>query len=424
MEPAIAVAGPPQPEHHSEPGRVTGLATLAEPSSAAEEPVATPPQPPLVLRHAPAVPAAVSRPVLTTVTPTSVGEPVEPAQPFRSVTEVERIFAEYQANDVAGLAALTGFTSVADPPPATPAPEPQPEVRRLRRPTLGQARRLARTANPDREQATGENTPAPPGPAENHAIADHGGPTTPDTDAVSAAPIPTGLLTTPPASLSANKPATPQPDHTTDTVPGTIAATFRTQFGVDVADVPVRRGRAVSAQAATLSARAFTTAGEVFLPDEADALTTVDAGGLLVHELTHVAQQRLLGPAVPPEASADGAELERRALAAEQWARGENAPPDALVPETMTAEAGQPPEVMRAEAVSWSLPSEAPAEAPDDSELVARLDRLDETVAELAKQDREPAEALADRLYHRLRHRLRGELLVDRERRGTLADRW
>ncbi|WP_410664558.1 DUF4157 domain-containing protein [Amycolatopsis sp. lyj-84] len=621
-------------------GRMNGLVRLIEPL---EEPPSgevgetvgpavtagetfEPEPPPPVRRRASPAPAPAPRPVLTKVTEESVGEPTEPVQPFRSITEVERLFAEYEANDVAGLAALTGFSSVTGPPTTVPEP-PRPEVRRLRRPTLGQTRRLARASSagepgaPASEKGTASvqnrgpaEPPMVPGEVPEPVVFEHeppatqdpgfavpveiagdfavppevvshpdAGPAVPESSGwvepvagpVSDTPVPveaasvlavppevvsrpvagpviperpgraepvagsdsgiavpietTSVLATPTEAASdvAPDPASslpvetespkygdtakeastsefvlpepiPQadmphpavttrkslvheevsphvyraaiasltspvplieadhPERSTLQVPETIADSFRAQFGVDVADVPVRRGKTVSAQAAAISARAFTTGGEVFLPDEAGALDTVNARGLLVHELTHVAQQRMLGAAMPPEVSADGAELERRALEAERWARGENTAPEALVHRQVAAGAPQaaPPEVVRAEekapdgvapvqaepeqGLSWSIDDTFPdrAVAPEpaapersDADLLTRLDRMDAAITRLDERDREvPArenpDLLADRLYHRLRHRLRGELLVDRERRGTLADRW
>ncbi len=535
-----------EPRGGAHRGRMNGLVRLIEPleerpSGQAGE-TFEPEQPSPVRRRASLAPAPAPRPVLTKVTEESVGEPSEPAQPFRSVTEVERLFAEYEANDVAGLAALTGFSSVAGPPTTVPEP-PQPEVRRLRRPTLGQTRRLARASSagepgaPASEEGTAsvqDRGPAEPpvvsgGASESDAVVvEHKPPAaqdsgiavpietasvfaTPTEAASDVAPDPASSLpvetespeygdtakeantseivlpepilqddmphpagVTPKAFVHTEvsphvyraaiaPPTSPPPlieaDHPERSilqVPETIADSFRAQFGVDVADVPVRRGKAVSAQAAAISARAFTTGGEVFLPDEAGALDTVNARGLLVHELTHVAQQRMLGAAMPPEVSADGAELERRALEAERWARGENTAPNALVHRQVAAGAPQaaPPEVVRAEekapddvapvqaepeqGLSWSIDDTFPdrAVAPEpaapersDADLLTRLDRMDAAITRLDERDREVLsrenpDLLADRLYHRLRHRLRGELLVDRERRGTLADRW
>ena len=89
-----------------------------------------------------------------------------------------------------------------------------------------------------------------------------------------------------------------------------------------MSDVPVRRGRAVSRQAARLDAAAFSRDGAVYLPDAAGPLNQAAAGALLAHELTHVVQQRTLGSALPSEASPEGQALEEQALATQRWFLG------------------------------------------------------------------------------------------------------
>ncbi|HEY0803515.1 MAG TPA: DUF4157 domain-containing protein, partial [Pseudonocardiaceae bacterium] len=83
-------------------------------------------------------------------------------------------------------------------------------------------------------------------------------------------------------------------------VPAEIVSVFRSTFGLDLADVPVNRGPGVATLARSVSARAFAQGGEVFLPDEVGDLAAPAARGLLAHELTHAAQQRLLGADLPP----------------------------------------------------------------------------------------------------------------------------
>jgi hypothetical protein len=114
-------------------------------------------------------------------------------------------------------------------------------------------------------------------------------------------------------------------------VPAEIVSVFRSTFGLDLADVPVNRGPGVATLARSVSARAFAQGGEVFLPDEVGDLAAPAARGLLAHELTHAAQQRLLGADLPSEQSPEGVELEAMAVTAERWYRGEGGPPAALV---------------------------------------------------------------------------------------------
>jgi hypothetical protein len=101
--------------------------------------------------------------------------------------------------------------------------------------------------------------------------------------------------------------------------PVELARVVGAAHGVDVADVAVFRGPAVAERARSLGARAFTSAGDVYLPDDTDPLADRVAGAVLVHELTHVAQQHVLGAALPAESTAAGRALEREARSAEQW---------------------------------------------------------------------------------------------------------
>lgn len=140
---------------------------------------------------------------------------------------------------------------------------------------------------------------------------------------VPAAPS-TATTTTTTATMTATMP-------TTATAPGDLAVAVRSVVGVDVSDVPVRRGPEVSAAARTLNARAFTTRGEVHLPAEVGQFDNPQARGLLAHELVHAAQQRMLGSALPDESSAEGELLEREAVATEMWVRGDAPQPPALV---------------------------------------------------------------------------------------------
>lgn len=137
-------------------------------------------------------------------------------------------------------------------------------------------------------------------------------------------------------------------DQLTEKVPAGLAGAFRALHGADVSDVPVRRGRAVARQAARLDAAAFSRDGVVYLPDAAGSLNQAGAEALLAHELTHVAQQRMLGSALPSEASPEGRALEEQALATQQWFLGGTGavPPLALLSGAGAAQPARPP-VMR-----------------------------------------------------------------------------
>jgi hypothetical protein len=141
------------------------------------------------------------------------------------------------------------------------------------------------------------------------------------------------------AVLDERAPVPPTPAESTSDqvvvpVPDELTVLFRQELDVDVAPIPVHRGRAVTQQAVALGARAFTHAGEVFLPDRAGPLTERPARALLAHELAHAVQQRVLGTAQPSPDSADGRELEDAAHAVEQWVAGDGAAPPSLVHRT------------------------------------------------------------------------------------------
>ncbi|MGQ0839844.1 eCIS core domain-containing protein [Actinokineospora sp.] len=113
-------------------------------------------------------------------------------------------------------------------------------------------------------------------------------------------------------------------------VPAVLTGALRRALAVDVSDVTVRRGGGVSQVAHRLGARGYTHAGVVHVPDSVGALDGGDAGPLLAHELTHVAQQRRFGSALPAIDTADGQRLEAEAVAVEQWYAGGagTAPPE------------------------------------------------------------------------------------------------
>lgn len=100
--------------------------------------------------------------------------------------------------------------------------------------------------------------------------------------------------------------------------PAELAQALRSSHGIDVTDVPVHRTLDAATEARQIGARAFTRGGRVFLPEDAGALTSSQARGLLAHELVHAAQQRRLGGALPGEGSTEGRLLEAEAVAAER----------------------------------------------------------------------------------------------------------
>ncbi|WP_416900971.1 DUF4157 domain-containing protein [Micromonospora echinospora] len=128
------------------------------------------------------------------------------------------------------------------------------------------------------------------------------------------------VVSTPPA------PVTPLGVEPLTPVPASLVDGFRQRYGVDVSDVPVRRGPAATALVRQAGARAATRGGEVLLPAEAGPLDAPPVRALLAHELAHVVQQRVLGAMPPAESTGAGRDLEARALAAE-YAFGDGAAP-------------------------------------------------------------------------------------------------
>lgn len=235
----------------------------------------------------------------------------------------------------------------------------------------------------------------------------------------------------------------------TNVVPYQLLEAVRRVQGVDVSDVPIRRGPEVADEARLLGAHSFTRGGEVFLPAHAGPTDEPVARGLLAHELTHAAQQRVLGPSLPAEDSHAGRALEAQAVAAERWARGVGEDPGALggassapaaswtAPWISAPSAGvqrQAEDVMSAPAPEdgASAPSAGPSAAPAaDSQAQQGDEEMDAArgkLLELSKRrpldldDPADIEELSTRIYQRIHRRLRRDLVVDRERAGRLGE--
>lgn len=134
------------------------------------DPPAEPVEPePLVRHRLGRPPVSAWHAQLTEATPEYVGEPVEPAVPFRGVTELDRIAAQYEQLGVAeALAALAAeFPGPVEPPPlASPQPVHLPP---RERPNLAQSRRMGIGAIPTEPEAEpavepDERTPEPDEP--------------------------------------------------------------------------------------------------------------------------------------------------------------------------------------------------------------------------------------------------------------------
>jgi hypothetical protein len=275
----------------------------------------------------------------------------------------------------------------------------------------------------------------------------------------------------PPLVPPGGRTAPASPASAVETVPAEVARAFRSVHGFDVSTVRVHRGPATADQARALGARAFTVGGDIYLPGQVGSAAQGRTRALLAHELTHAAQQQLLGPALPAETSGAGQALEDQATATERWFLGEPVlvPPLSHLPAdgarshdgvqrqpagsvvaSQPSQASVPmePELTGPGAGSARLQaaSDAPVQpaagaqafsnstaalpagaepaydpAPELAELREQLTELAQTSAE-ALSDPAALDDLAGKLYQRLRSRLRLELIVDRERAGILTD--
>lgn len=164
--------------------------------------------------------------------------------------------------------------------------------------------------------------PRPGDDEEGEHSAPDGTPGPAPAQAIRRAPVVTGR----PTSGSESGPEV-GPEHG-EPIPRDIASALTPVLGVDTSAVRLRRGHAVDREAARLSARAFARDGQVWLPSDAGPADSPEARGLIAHELTHVAQQLVYGPSLPPEDSPRGRALEAEAVLAERWYRGDpGAPP-------------------------------------------------------------------------------------------------
>jgi len=205
------------------------------------------------------------------------------------------------------------------------------------------------------------------------------------------------------------------------------------------AEAPVRvwRDEAAGQAAGQLSAHAFTTGGEVFLPAQHGPLDSAPARGLLAHEMVHVQQQRALGSALPAEDSPPGRVLElqaRRATKSSSNGDGAAAPLPLASPRNVARAVATE---AATEAVSAAVAQRAVALAPPPIPSpvpLAPVQRVESTADTASGVESAPPsepslptdptqlEELAGRLWSHLRVRLRRELLADRERAGMLTD--
>jgi hypothetical protein len=295
-------------------GRVTGLAEVL-PALDVDHPAPPEPAP----RPVRAVPRPAQHLPLTAATPEYVGQPRAAAEPHRAPAWL-RALSSGQVMDP-----LLGAVMPASQP--RPSAAPRPPARRTSPADGTPPRRPLRPRG-----RLGLGAPLQPGPAD------------PDPDAEPAPPrataAPAGIPALPPgpppggrsqagpsqaglpeAQLPHAGPPRTVPAPTAASPPPALAREVGAASGVDLDGVLVHRGPDVDRRAEQLGAAAFAVDDAVHLGSAAGPDDGAAARALLAHELTHIAQQRKLGQAIPDEASPAGADLEAEAIAVEQAVR-------------------------------------------------------------------------------------------------------
>ncbi|HEV8572889.1 MAG TPA: DUF4157 domain-containing protein [Actinomycetota bacterium] len=212
--------------------------------------------------------------------------------------------------------------------------------------------------------------------------------------------------------------------------PEPVRQVVERRTGVDLREVKVHREASTATAARQMSARAFTTGGEVHVPADHGSLEASEGRTLVAHDLVHAAQQRRLGPALPAERTSDGQGLETEARSMESAWR---AAPEMPLVSRAPAEPGAPPAPIVDPATAAVAAGIAQRQADGSvtfhappSEPVAPVQRVEEAAPVTAvapePQKEEDMEELANKLYEPMTRLLRQELRDLRERAGRLAD--
>lgn len=257
----------------------------------------------------------------------------------------------------------------------------------------------------------------------------------------------------------------------TESVPADLSAQLGPMLGADLSNVPVHRGPTSAQTASDLQARAFTVESEVHLPERLGPTSHGEGRETLAHELTHVVQQRRLGALKPDEASAVGEQMEAEArmvarrVAAPQ--RATVAPPAPRRPTVQMFHAAARPADPAAPAQptssltheqqrsmvsqienaamssgvatrvannsvafggtspSGSMTASAGGvqREPEHSNAAVPTPTVAPSAAVEDAMSPEKLDELATRLYDGIQSRLRRDLLLQRERSGSLFDR-
>jgi hypothetical protein len=296
---------------------------------------------------------------------------------------------------------------------------------------------------------------APPGSPQHAAEGDAPGPSEPpsrrpagepDEDIV---PDPSGAFVSeavfPPSPAQVLGPATPLPpvaplvsarpigrvQRASEAPPESVRRVVERHTSVDLQEVKAHRDASSATAARQISARAFTTGGEVHVPADHGSLESGEGRALVAHELVHAAQQGRFGPSLPSEASSEGQGLESQARSMESAWRA--APELPVVARAAEPDTGPPAPVMDpgAAAVAAGVAQREPDGSVTfhgpSSGAPSPVQRTGETLEASApapepEKEEEDLDQLADKLYEPLSRRLRQDLLNLRERAGRLAD--
>jgi len=297
--------------------------------------------------------------------------------------------------------------------------------------------------------------PAPPGSPQRAAEGDVPGPSEPpsrrpagepDEDIV---PEPSGAFVSeavfPPSRTQALGPATPLPpvaplvsarpiarvQRASEAPPESVRRVVERHTSVDLQGVNVHREASSATAARQMSAKAFTTGGEVHVPADHGSLESGEGRALVAHELVHAAQQRRFGRSLPSEDTSEGQGLESQARSMESaWRAAPELPVVARAAEPETGAAGtvvDPGAAAVAAGVAQREPDGSVTFHGPSSGESSPVQRAGETLEASApapepEKEEEDLDQLADKLYEPLSRRLRQDLRNLRERAGRLAD--
>lgn len=209
----------------------------------------------------------------------------------------------------------------------------------------------------------------------------------------------------------------------TEAPPPAVRAAVERAFGVDLGHVRVHRGERSAGLAEKIGAQAFAVRDEVHVPARHGGLESERGAPLLAHELAHAAQHARTRRGERPRSETT---LEHEARSAEEAWRPAASPRAASI--AAPAPAPRLPEPGPHSRGPAPSPPAAPvqAPAPTPSTATSRPDPIRRAVAAPGGDTPDaaplPIDELVRHLYERIRSRLRAELLVDRERAGTLTD--